>query len=211
MLETINIVYIDDDIDHPLSKFLDKVLPQDLKRTEKNYPSLRYSEIKYEPFMGYEVLLRDKKLEAANVAIIDSKLFQTTTADAGMLTGEELRLVLRKYYPFIEVIVITQNQERVGDDLEIISKYDHGNNRSMTPEAYYSQHLTPVIESKIGTVMALRKINETLKGSKMVDAVMMDKIQSSIDGLTEFDEFSKGDIDNLVNMFEEIKGLFDNA
>ena len=114
-MEKFNILYIDDNPEPSLGKYLDR----EYKNSEYE---TKYSELKFDPENGYESLIRDPKVQSANIIFIDSKLFENRTARNGKFSGEEFKIILRKYYPFIEVVVITQNEP----DLKVgtISKYD---------------------------------------------------------------------------------------
>ena len=98
-MENLKIIYIDDYPETSLSKYLDKY-----KNSSCNVESL---DIKFNPDAGYESLINNPDVKSANIIFIDSKLFENRTAIAGKFTGEEFKIILKKYFPFIEVIVIT--------------------------------------------------------------------------------------------------------
>ena len=66
-MTTINILYIDDHPEVALAKYLD------------NYKNLKceieYSYIEFNPDEGYESLINNPDVKAANIIFIDSKLF----------------------------------------------------------------------------------------------------------------------------------------
>ena len=96
-MENLKIIYIDDYPETSLSKYLDKY-----KNSSCNVESL---DIKFNPDAGYESLINNPDVKSANIIFIDSKLFENRTAIAGKFTGEEFKIILKKYFPFIEVIV----------------------------------------------------------------------------------------------------------
>ena len=100
-MEILKILYIDDNPEPSLSKYLDKY--------KNSSCDIEYSDIKFNPDEGYESLINNAEVKSANIIFIDSKLFENRTAIAGKFTGEEFKIILKKYFPFIEVIVITQN------------------------------------------------------------------------------------------------------
>ena len=107
-MEKYSLVYIDDNPETALTRYLDEEFRSD------NYEII-CSEIIFKPEDGYESLLSDQRVSSANIILIDSWLFENRTAANFKFTGEEFKLILKKLFPFIEVIVITQN----GTDSEI--------------------------------------------------------------------------------------------
>ena len=101
-MTTLKILYIDDHPEAALSKYLDNY--------KNSNCEIEYSDIEFNPDEGYESLINDPDVKSANIIFIDSKLFENRNAIAGKFTGEEFKIILRKYFPFIEVIVITQNE-----------------------------------------------------------------------------------------------------
>ena len=114
----INLVYIDDDRDEAISAYLEEDYQNDTYDVE-------YQEIQFEGDKGYESLLDSPEVTKANVILIDSRLFENDSIKCkGKFSGEEFRMILRKVFPFIEVLVISQNGEN--KDFEIIPKYRSG-------------------------------------------------------------------------------------
>jgi len=101
-METLKLLYIDDHPETSLSKYLDKYKSPSCE--------IEYSDIEFKPDEGYESLINNSDVKSANIIFIDSKLFENRNAIAGKFTGEEFKIILKKYFPFIEVIVITQNE-----------------------------------------------------------------------------------------------------
>ena len=114
-MDTINILYIDDRIDEILSEYLDT-------RFINSECSISYQEYNFEPNEGFDKLIINPLISTANIIIIDSRLFENATGSSKKFSGEDFKIILRKYYPFIEVIVITQNEPT--PDLGTISKYN---------------------------------------------------------------------------------------
>ena len=109
------LVYIDDRPDSALTRYLDDEFQGE------NY-EIEFSEIIFKPDEKYESLLFNPIVSSANIILVDSWLFENHTVTGGKITGEEFKLVLKKFFPFIEVVVITQN----GTDgaIDKIAKYD---------------------------------------------------------------------------------------
>ena len=150
-MENLKIIYIDDYPETSLSKYLDKY-----KNSSCNVESL---DIKFNPDAGYESLINNPDVKSANIIFIDSKLFENRTAIAGKFTGEEFKIILKKYFPFIEVIVITQNE--IAPDYETISKYDPKCGK--TPVEYYDEKLPPILDQCIRNIFEVRKITSELQ------------------------------------------------
>ena len=91
-METIKLVYIDDSPEAALAEYLDRIYKNESFETE-------YSDIIFDPQAGYDALLKDSRVHAANIVFIDSRLFENTTALGNKFSGEEVKFVLRKFYP----------------------------------------------------------------------------------------------------------------
>lgn len=114
---------------------------------------------------------------------------------------EEFKIILKKYFPFIEVIVITQNE--IAPDYETISKYDPKCGK--TPVEYYDEKLPPILDQCIRNIFEVRKITSELQKNTSWEKVMVEKIVNSVNGQGKFDEFTKNDIDDVIKMFQELQ------
>ena len=117
-MEQYNLLYIDDNIDAQLSEYLDT----DLRSAFQDDIVLNVSEHEFKPAEGYKSLLIKQEVVTANIILIDSRLFENSSANDGKFSGEEFKVILRKQFPFIEVIVITQNGE--DESVKTIAKFD---------------------------------------------------------------------------------------
>ncbi|MBM6839991.1 hypothetical protein H6A03_00330 [[Clostridium] spiroforme] len=192
-MELIKIVYIDDQPDMILSKYLD------------NYKDERcvfsYTDVIFNPDDGYESLINNINVKSANIIFIDSKLFENRKAHSGKFTGEEFKIILKKYFPFIEVIVITQNP--INDDYKTIPKYHFQSNKD--PNDYYSELIKPLMNDSIERIFEVRKIAVEIKKNDNWEDVMIEKIMNSINGQEVYDELTKSDIDQIIKMFQIIQ------
>lgn len=193
-MDKYSLVYIDDKPEAALTKYLDKEYLIDKREIE-------YTEITFNPEEGYESLLLDPRVRSANIILIDSRLFENKTATAGKFSGEEFKLVLRKIYPFIEVIVITQNE--ISADVEKIHKYDKS--CGLSASEYYSQHLPGLISSAITNIHQYRLLAEIVKGNDSWEIVLKDKVISTLKGTNTYDELTKSDIDSLIIAFKKLQ------
>lgn len=192
-MSTLKILYIDDNPEPALAKYLDKY---------QSYAcNFEYSDIKFNPDEGYESLINNPDVKSANIIFIDSRLFENRNATTGKFTGEEFKIILKKYFPFIEVIVITQNE--VDNDYETISKYDSKCGRS--PEEYYSDKLPQLLEQSIRNIFEVRKIACEMEQNTSWEKVMVEKIINSVNGQGKFDELTKNDIDEVITLFSELQ------
>ena len=194
-MDKFSLVYIDDNPDTALSRYLDEEFHRD------NYEIL-FSEIRFKPEEGYESLLLDQRVSSANIILIDSWLFEHRTATNVKFTGEEFKLILKKVFPFIEVIVITQNGL---DPAEIkkIAKYD----KALGPSAseYYASELPGIIDKAVADIVEYRLLADLVKENDTWEAVLKDKVIATLNGINTYDKLTKDDIDNLVLAFKEIQ------
>lgn len=192
--EKINLVYIDDDRDEAISAYL-----EDAYRSAEC--DVEYREIEFEGEKGYESLLESQEVALANVILIDSRLFENDSIKCkGKFSGEEFRMILRKVYPFIEVLVISQNGEN--KEFDIIPKYRSGN--SETSKQYYDRMLKSKIDESIKRVITFRNISKKLEDNKEIEKFLVEKTVSSLHGINDYEDLSKGDIDKLITAFQNI-------
>lgn len=194
---TLKILYIDDSPEPALTKYLDKY-----KHAACEFD---YSDIKFNPDEGYERLINDSKVKSSNIIFVDSRLFENRNAITGKFTGEEFKIILKKYFPFIEVIVITQND--VEEGYETISKYDSKSGQSA--DEYYGEIIPPILEQAVKNIFEFRKIASEMEKNTRWEKVMIEKIVNSINGQGVFDELTKNDIDEVIEMFQELQEKID--
>ena len=196
-MDILKILYIDDNPEPALAKYLDKY--------KSEHCELEYSDIIFNPAEGYESLINNPEVIGSNIIFIDSRLFENRNAAFGKFSGEEFKVILKKYFPFIEVIVVTQND--INEGYTTIPKYDSKSGKNA--EEYYSQKLPLIIEEAIKNIFEVRKIAEEMEKNSSWEKVMMEKIKNSISGQGVFDELSKKDIDNVIMMFKELQEKID--
>ena len=188
--EKINLVYIDDDRDEAISAYLEEVYKNDKYDVE-------YHEIEFEGDKGYESLLDSPEVASANVILIDSRLFENDNIKCkGKFSGEEFRMILRKVFPFIEVLVISQNGEN--KDFEIIGS-------SRTQKEYYDGVLKNKIDESIKRVITFRNISKKLESNKGIEKFLVEKAVDSLNGINDYEDLSKEDIDKLIVAFQSME------
>lgn len=193
--DKINLVYIDDDRDEAISAYLEEVYRNDLY-------DVVYEEIEFDSEEGYESLLDSPKVAYANVILIDSRLFENDSIKSkGKFSGEEFRMILRKVFPFIEVLVISQNGEN--RDFEIIPKYRSGSAESSGE--YYNRVLKSKIDESIKKVATFRNISKKLERNSEIEKFLVEKTVGALNGINDYDDLSKEDIDRLIAAFRSIE------
>ncbi len=202
-MEQINLIYIDDIIDPVISKHLSKYRKKGIE--------VNYNEVKFDLESGYEGLIRKKNVNTANVIFIDSQLFQNSTASNGKYTGEQFKLILKKLFPYIEVIVITQN-EISKEFTSTIAKYDPKDGNSA--DDYYEEAFNKVIDEAIKRICEYRAIVSDINaGSDLKKnsdtGYIIDKIMNSLDGIDTYEELKKTDIDRVVELFKKLQENLD--
>lgn len=197
-MEKINIVYVDDSPEMFLNLFLSSY--------QKNEVIIRYSSVVFEHDDSYKTLLGNPTIRDANIIFIDSRLFENRGA-GGVFSGEEFKLILKKIFPYIEVIVISQ--KAIGEGFQTIAKYDleEGlfNFEEIKKSAldFYSRAITTLLEEKIQNVIEFRKILERIQ-SEEIDQFLVENIQNSIKGTDEYDQLSTEDLDKVIAAFHEL-------
>lgn len=193
-MEKYSLVYIDDNPETALTRYLDEEFKSD------NY-ELVFSEIIFKPEDGYESLLSDQRVSSANIILIDSWLFENRTATNVKFTGEEFKLILKKLFPFIEVIVITQNE--TDSEIRKIAKYDKSFGESASE--YYASKLPTMINKAVSDIKQYRILADLVKKNDIWEDVLKDKVIATLKGTNTYDKLTKDDIDSLILAFKEIQ------
>lgn len=203
MIREIRIAYIDDINDEILSKYISQTYCNQLYTGRLNNVELKklYNEIKFDGQKGYESLLQDTRVHSANVILVDNHLFEERSAGSGKFSGKQFKVILRKLLPFVEVIIITQDESLTGDN--IIHKFSGRNNED--PDSYYNQHLAPMLNSAINVVLEFEGLADDLRQSADVEKLLIEKILQSLQGDDSYDALTKADIDSLIESFKELK------
>lgn len=196
-MDKFSLVYVDDNPDTALSRYLDQEFRSD------NY-EIDYSEIRFEPQEGYKSLLSDTKIQRANIILVDSRLFENKTAINQKFTGEEFKLILRKFYPFIEVIVITQNV--IEDGVAHISKYNQTLGRSASK--YYAEKLPEILDKAVASIQQYRLLAAYVEKNDSWEEFIKEKVLTTLNGTFAYDDLTTSDVDKLISAFKEMEGCF---
>lgn len=200
-MNDINLVYIDDQIDPVISKYL-------YEYSTKEGNNIKYNEIQFDPRDGFESILRDERTRSANIIIIDDRLFEDRMLQDGKVTGEEFKLVLKKYQPFTETIVITQN--KADAEVGTLPKFRPEDDPLASAEDYYQKLLPEYLETAVRKIRVYRRLNEKLQQNSNWGTVLQEKMINSLKGLDTYDALTKEDIDSLVQAFKEVERLIEN-
>jgi hypothetical protein len=195
MSEHFSVVYLDDEIDVYLSKYL-------CERFQKDYSEVIFRN----GATAYQDLVDNPVIRNANILIVDSKLFENRTVKY-KITGEELKMAFRKVFPFMEIIVITQND--YAEAYDDMVKYRP--NKKENYSQYYDLHLKPAISTAERVIEISRKVIDEINGDSAIDSVLIEKLRNEIDGIYEYKEMGKEDVDELIAAFKEMKKEFDNG
>ena len=202
MICSVKIIYIDDNMDSILSRFLNKIYKKRLYTLDDGRIIKKdYDEILFDNKNGYEVLFKDQAISSANIILIDNHLCEEYSATTGKFSGKQFKIILRKLFPFIEVIIITQDPNLKGDN--IIKKFSGKDTNDANK--YYEDNLIPVLDMAIKRIVEFEELADDLRKSDNVDKALKDKVLESIEGNNLYDELTKSDIDELIRSFKELK------
>lgn len=195
----ITILYIDDLIDPHITKYIDS----SIKISDVNIITSEYTfNINSDT---YKTILENKEIQKADIILIDSRLFENARTGSSKISGEEIKIIITKFFPYKSIIVISQNGSN--KELGILGKYKYSKNLSQ--KEYYDNEWKPIIEKAIDDVLIIRNINSQLRNNDNIETIVKEKIENAIDGICQYDELSKNDIDECIKTFQEIKEICD--
>lgn len=193
-MELINMLYVDDKIDLYVSKYLNSYT--------NDKAQYRYSELKFENKYSYEDLLKNGEIQKADILFLDSMLFENGTVEDNKISGEELGLIIKKFFPFKEIIVITQCQEKMG--YSTLKKYN-SNTYTCDVDSFFQNTWNNEIASVTQNIILNRNILKNIHSKNYVEKLLFEKMENSISGISNYDNLTKMDIDNLIKAFEEMR------
>ncbi|MBC1801560.1 hypothetical protein [Listeria booriae] len=205
----INLLYVDDKIDTLISRYLYDFRFEGVE--------LKFSDIKFQNMKDYEELLEQKKVQMADIIIIDSKLFEEVSA-SNKFTGEEFKMIYTTVYPYSKVIVLSQN-----DDLEkfgTIKKYSSSKKRSHMNKIwedaneFYNGSLKEKLEECVIEILQKREILKRLKDNieNYEPSLIVSKINEMMEGTVTYKNLTDDKINDLIALVEKsikpnIKGV----
>lgn len=203
---TIRICYVDNDIDYQLQEYLLS------NYHEKDYKTY-YTDVSEVCFnnstQNYRDLLLNEDIKQSNILIIDSRLFENNSTSNGKLTGEKFKLILKKIYPFIKVIVITQHP--IVEGSSNISKFKEVFRDDGDEILYYEKHLKPILEKHFIEIVEEYSIMDELNLDSEIDPVLSETIENTIKGLETYSDFDLNKLDELIKLFQSVKEKIDDG
>lgn len=196
-IQKINILYIDDQKD----PFITNYLMEEYKY--KNFEII-YNEVTFSSDTNYEELLNDEKVKEANIIVIDSSLFKEDSVN-NIFTGEEFKIILKKYFPYIEVVIVSQINEK--SKYGIVEKFKASKQVDIDANEYYNKKLKPLLDSSIEDIAILRNILEKLNKNETINQILKEKIENSMNGIIEYNDFTSKDIDDLIEEFKKLEKI----
>ncbi|WP_314404317.1 hypothetical protein [uncultured Granulicatella sp.] len=196
-MEKIKLIYVDDKIDLYVSRYL-------LNNSDiLNYD---YEEITYRNEFTYENFLEKENFQKSDIIILDSMLFENNNSKNNKITGEELGVIIKKIFPFKEILIITQNQDKSEycDLNKFNSKFYEKNY-----ESFFENEWLPSLKKAINKIILYKKIMNNIKIKDYMDTVLYEKINNSICGISIYDELKESDINNLIKAFQEMRDKYE--
>lgn len=196
-MEKIKLIYVDDKIDLYVSRYL-------LNNSDiLNYD---YEEITYSNEFTYENFLEKENFQKSDIIILDSMLFENNNSKNNKITGEELGVIIKKIFPFKEILIITQNQDKSEycDLNKFNSKFYEKNY-----ESFFENEWLPSLKKAINKIILYKKIMNNIKIKDYMDTVLYEKINNSICGISIYDELKESDINNLIKAFQEMRDKYE--
>lgn len=193
-MENIKLLYIDDNADVYISQYLYE---------EYKYQGVKieYLQRSFEAEDTYESLLSDNDVHIADIIIIDSVLFENANLANQKLTGEEFEIILRKVFPFKEVIVVTQND--IDEDYRIIKKFDTSSGEDS--KDFFQREWKSILDKAVERVKLCRKLLKRIEEKNYVEKYFFEEIQQSLQGESGYDKLTVADVDRLIAAFEGVK------
>lgn len=198
----LRLLYVDDQVEDALSEYLENL--------EGKIPYLKTQDKEFDSKTNYHDLLECSDLTESNILLIDSRLFEESDLDIQeRFTGEEFKLIIKKEYPFIEVIIISQNPDSL--NLGFIPKFNSRLQRDcrIDAETHYDKVLLTEIKDAMLKVEQNQRILDKLKENVTLDENVRDMIDNSVHGIDEYKTMTSEDIDKLVAEFKKIEELLE--
>ena len=198
-METIKMLYIDDNADAYISQYL-------YEEYKCSGVKIEYLQRSFEAMDTYESLLSDKDVHSADIIIIDSVLFENANLSNQKLTGEEFEIIIRKVFPFKEVVVVTQND--IDEEYKVIKKFDTSSGDDS--KEFFEREWKPILDNAIERVKLCRKLLKRIEEKNYVEKYFFEEIQQSLQGQSGYDNLTVADVDRLIVAFEGIRREYDN-
>lgn len=197
-METINIVYVDDKLDPFVSAYLSSLSSNEYLYKKK--------EITFSNGDSYESMLSMEKIRTADILFLDSMLFENNRVNGNKLSGEELGLIIKKIFPYKEILVITQYQEK--SEFSSLKKYN-SKTFGCSHDEFFKQYWEATILQASHNIVQNRKILEKLSSENYVEKMLLEKLELTMSGQVDYENLTKKDVDKLIKSFEEMRSIYD--
>lgn len=197
-METIKIVYVDDKLDPYVSKYLSSLSLDEYLYQKK--------EVTFSTRDSYESMLLNQEIRIADILFLDSMLFENNAVDGNKLSGEELGFIIKKIFPYKEILVITQYQEKL--EFSSLKKYNSKTFETSSDE-FFKQYWEETILQASHNIIQNRKILEKLSSKHYVEKMLLEKLEATMSGQVDYENLTKKDVDKLIESFEEMRRIYD--
>ena len=200
MTSEIKLTYIDDKLDTLLVEYL-----YTLSEEEQNF---EYDEYKFNSGEdSYQSLLENDSIASSDIIIVDSKLFENEFADSkAKFTGQELKIIFATANPFIQIIVITQNNDlsKYGAIKKFATTRESSGQEQVEANKYYSSVLKKEIDTSIKKVEEVRRIAQLLSenSASYEKTRVVEKVNNLINKVPSYKELTDDKIDELIDLIK---------
>lgn len=206
-MNEINIIYISNSIDIDLSCFLDEFYKEESnKKYKPKNIIINYNEYEFRMNQDndYKEFLKNNMILDNDIILIDSLLFDNTS-NTKYYTGEQLKLIINKIYPYKKVLIISQCNSG-NNYASQIKKFNKGRIQKENEAIdYYIENLTPYLDYAIEEILDQRKVIDNMIESKNFDKNLVEKLENAINNIQEpYKDFSKKDLNKLSDLFVQI-------
>ena len=198
MTSEIKLTYIDDKLDTLLVEYL-----YTLSEEEQNF---EYDEYKFNSGEdSYQSLLENDSIASSDIIIVDSKLFENEFANSkAKFTGQELKIIFATANPFIQIIVITQNNDlsKYGAIKKFATTRESSGQEQVEANKYYSSVLKKEIDTSIKKVEEVRRIAQLLSenSASYEKTLVVEKVNNLINKVPSYKELTDEKINELINL-----------
>ena len=195
-----SLIYIDDQLDTSISEALDEISSE---------LSIKNSEYTFTCTDTYKTIFENADCQYSDLILIDSALYTNKNAN-NKIKGEDIKVILKMYYPLKEIIVITQNEPKdIG--IKVIKKFDLlSQNGTGNPKDYYIEKLKPLIKESLEEWQGYKEIVSNMEHNKVIDDEdVLSTLSNALRDNTKYNRLSGTDVDRLVAEFQKIAKLYD--
>ncbi|WP_455938547.1 hypothetical protein [Gemella morbillorum] len=178
-----------------------------LNSYSKDDVTYNYTEFRFEIEHSYVNLLEHKDVQNADILFLDSMLFENRNVGDNKISGEELGLIIKKIFPFKEIIVITQYQEKIG--YSALRKYNSSTYPCGDSTSFFRNNWEKEIVKATKNITLNRNILNNISSKHYVEKYLFEKMENSINGTSNYDDLTKEDVDSLIDAFEEMRKLYE--